>query len=298
MPPDDLYNLDIELSACIGAHEDTLDAYWANQLNSEDWSEINQLRHDAREIAELFRKRAMSLQNIGDPSALNAIYQVKGVELRAAEDGFNELAAQLRKKIPLSEAQKVIDSIKPRFMEPPDPEDDTDRPLHLVWQHLCILDARDAVDGLSERVHRIFQLEDLVEELHRDSELPDATMQFLALVGRTFVWGFHAECVVVCRGAIDTAFRGKVPTSLLERRRRREPKRDFGLLDRIEAAYPDLISESIKRDANCVRLRGDKAIHFDPQATDDILDTVRRALRVIDRLAVLPPPSGQDKSGA
>lgn len=292
MYPEHLYDIDIQLHTCIENFEDDLTEYWTKQLEADDWNELTELRRDAKEIASALRKRALSLQNIGDVSTLNQIYQIRQAEVNAAEERFQTFADELRSQLKTDEARKILDNIKPLFIQSTEPDEPTDRPLHLVWQHLCLEDARDAADGLRERVRRIFQLEELVQELRRESSLPQATMEFLALIGRTFVWGFDAECVIVCRGAIDTAFREKVPIALIETRRRKTGNHDYGLQDRIEAACPTLINEEIRKAADAVKCRGDKAIHFDPHATQDALGTIRIALKVIDRLAELPNASG------
>jgi hypothetical protein len=291
MYPEHIYEIEIQLQTCIDNFEDDLTKFWIERLDADDWSQLTELRRDAKEIASALRKRALSLQNIGDVSTLNAIYQVQQAEVNAAQERFQKFANELRPKLKSDEARDLLDAIGPLIMQPAQPDEATDRPLHLVWQHLCIEDARDAADGLRDRVRRIFQLEELVEQLRRDSSLPQATMEFLALIGRTFVWGFDAECVIVCRGAIDTAFREKVPVALIETRRHKAEHQDYGLQDRIEAACPTLINEEIRKSAEVVKCRGDKAIHFDPHATQDALGTIRLALKVIDRLAELPNAS-------
>ncbi len=293
MATGDLTDIDYQLQTCVQNYEDALNDYWAERLNADDWTEVNQLRRDAQVIAEMLRERALALQNVGDTSALNSLYKMTQAEVAAAKARFEELANQLRTKLKPDDAQELLAVIKPMLMQGAEPEESTDRPLHLVWQYLCIRDACAAADGLRSRVGRIFVLEQLVQQLRRDSALPDETIQFLALVGRTFVWGFDAECVIVCRGAIDTAFRDKVPISLLESRRKKDPNRDYGLQDRIEAACPHLISEQLRKDAHTVRCRGDKAIHFSPNATRDVLGTIRLALSVIDCLAVHPNMEGR-----
>ncbi len=287
MYPEHLYELDIQLQTCIDNFADDLTNFWTERLDADEWCQVNDLRRDAQDIASTLRKRALSLQNIGDASTLNQIYQVRQAELKAAEERFQSVADQLQSKLKSKDIRKILDSIKPMFMNAAGPDDPTDRPMHMVWQYLCIEDARDATHGLGDRVRRIFQLEELVQELQRNSQLPQATVHFLALVSRTFVWGFGAECVIVCRGAIDTAFREKVPNSLIETRRR-QGGHGYGLQDRIEAACPDLINDEIREAANTVKCRGDKAIHFDPYATKDVLGTIKSALKVIDRLAQLP----------
>lgn len=291
MSPKHLYDIDVQLQTCIDIFEDDLAKFWTERLDADGWSEVNQLRCDAQEIASALRKRALSLQNVGDASTLNQIYQIRQAETNAAEDRFQKIANELRPKLKKDDARKILDNIKPLVMQSTEPEEATDRPLHLVWQHLCIEDARSAASGLRDRVRRIFELEELVEHLRRGSSLPQPTMEFLALVGRTFVWGFDAECIIVCRGAIDSAFREKVPTPLIETRRRKAEHQDYGLQDRIEAACPTLINEETRRVAQIVKCRGDKAIHFDPHATCDAIGTIRFALHVIDCLAALPDAS-------
>ena len=107
------------------------------------------------------------------------------------------------------------------------------------------------------------------------------TADFLRRVSRCYLWGFDAECVILCRSALDTAFRERMSDEMCESGL--EPtQRRFSLADWIKAAFKKkLINYDEKEAAFSVKERGDKAVHYDPRATQDICGTVVLTLTVL-----------------
>jgi hypothetical protein len=292
MNPAEIIELDCQLLTCVEEYSQKLEEAWLQKLEAEDWTHVNQLMRDAREIADTIHERVLALQNVGDQATLNAIFKIREVETRAAheraEQLMGELAERLREKLNEADVIKILNTIRASPSAAPDPEERSDRPLHLIWQYLCVKDGLDSSHGMRARVARMFQLEELIEDIRHDSLIPGPTQQFLALVARTFVWGFDAECVIVCRGVIDTMFRDKVPQKLLESRTKPDRFGEYKLAQRIEAAYPTIITIDVKLAAERVNCRGSKAVHGEPHLTQDVVGTVRDALLVVDELAKHP----------
>ncbi len=161
--------------------------------------------------------------------------------------------------------------------EVPAPDDERS-PLRPVWERLCIDVAREAISKGDEGVQRIFELYGLICHKKPSRE----TQRYLTRLGRCYVWGFDPECVILCRAVLDTAFREVVGDDLCEKhfgRRRSE----FGLNDRIVAACKEgIIDEDTKELAHEVKVRGDKAVHYQPDVTKKVFDTIRDTLTVLE----------------
>src|SRR5688572_4589478 len=177
------WDLDIQLEGCVQSFQDARDKHWSSVLTSEEWSALNQLRRDADEIAASIRKRAMALKNVGGVSEINAIHQAYLHEKNAAEDRYAELEAIARAKLPPELAEDIRRAFRSMLdKEVPDPEERTDRPLHLIWEWLCTEDARDSIAGIRDRVRRVFRLERLIADVLGKEEPPAASVEFLTLV--------------------------------------------------------------------------------------------------------------------
>src|SRR5262249_30421324 len=159
-----------------------------------------QLRRDADEIAAAIRKRALALQNVGDISELNSIHQAYIHERQAAENRYAELEAMAKAKLPPELAESISNAFRSMIEnQTPDPEEKTDRPLHLIWEALCTEDALESIGGIRDRVRRIFSLERVIADVLGKEETPAACVEFLGLVSRCYIFGFVPECVMVCR---------------------------------------------------------------------------------------------------
>lgn len=281
-------DLDVHLETVIDAYEQARQERCASRLDEEEWSLVQQLRTDADRIAAAIRGRAFALRNVASDSELNDIYQSYRHERDEAEADFKKFTDLIRRTLPKEEAERLISSVGSLWDADPDPEEiESNRPLRLVWERLCIEDAIDAIAQQRPRVRRILKLERLIDqELGRDQP-PEPCAQFLALVSRSYIHGFVPECVVMCRSAMETAFREAILPEHCKRVSRGE-----NLAGRIHAAFaPEnaLLADepSLYRAAQEVKERGDKVVHYEAEGVKDALGTIRSALRVIKALSRL-----------
>ena len=144
-----------------------------------------------------------------------------------------------------------------------------DSPARLVWEHLCIRLAEHSVDGIGSRAHKLLDLWGLVIS----AKPCPASQQFLRRVSRCYVAGFDTECIILCRGVLDTTFR--------------ELSLEAGTLKkRIDAAAEaNTISAQAEKAANDVRVRGNKAIHDEPDLQVHALEVIRDTLTVVEAIA-------------
>jgi hypothetical protein len=165
--------------------------------------------------------------------------------------------------------------------QPPEPEDERS-PLRLVWERLYIDTAWEATGKIQEGTSRIFKLYGLVLQT-RPSE---ATQKFLTRLGRCYIWGFDSECVMLCRAVLDTAFRDSVKDEICEKHFGKKHNRyDFTLNNRILAALNDgIIDEKTKKLAIKIKERGVKAIHYQPDITEDVFGTICDTLTVLEKI--------------
>jgi len=290
------FDLIIKLQTTIDEYEQDREKYWRERLNAEEWTALNQARGDADEIAKLIRDRADGLRNIGSVSELNYIYRVyhekideKIQSLAEAKNNPHLQDAISRGLVPKDFLEGMWKShvIGPTLGFGLEGEDD---PVSLICERLCINDAWDVVGSMRDRIERIFQLERLIYEELGTGEPPETSVRFLSLISRNYIYGFDTECVVMCRSAIDTAFKQAVTDEHCERAGRKSGKHGFHLADRICAAFhPEnrLLDgrSDLYKSAQEVQERGNKAVHYDPDATKDVLGTIRGALRVINTLS-------------
>ena len=287
-----------QLETCINIFCQDRDEYWQSRLDAEEWSRLKELRADADRLASVIRKRAKSMLNVGDLSELNAIYHANQCEIDSRRESFLDLIREKLKDSPDALRQLIEDLNARQF--PPfeyDPYDiDSDEPMHLIGEAIAIADAFDAVSSIGERVNRILNLERVVCDVFRDVHPPEGCIRFLALVSRCYINGFDPECIVMCRSAMEEAFRTKVGDEHCERVT--EPKRredhEYSLSVRINASCAPanqlLANESeVIREAWAVKKRGDKVVHgYETDATRDAIGTIRSTLRVIDALSKFP----------
>jgi hypothetical protein len=296
------FDLHIQLETTIDLYQQAREEYLKNQLESAEWSPMNQLRADAREIARLIRGRALALANVGSPSDLNQIYEtirvpddLEELEFQELQEHFEhqlwEFQKYARAKFSNDEAEQLIDQVKEIvFRNLPDSV--CTNPRKLVWEQLCIDDAWHVVSTIQQRVSRIQELERLVFEEWGSMPPPEPCQQFLALVGRCYVYDLVPECVVMCRSAMEAAFRDLMRDPVCWNVLKRKPDTSLTLADRIAAAFstresPLFGMPELHKAAQEVQNRGNKVVHYDPHATRDAIGTIRSAARVINALAAL-----------
>jgi hypothetical protein len=150
--------------------------------------------------------------------------------------------------------------------------------IRITWESFLIELAHDAIERIGSGSVRMLELSQLIV----DANPPTPTLNYLRRISACFIWGFDAECIILCRSALDTAFREKVSDEICEQVFNAAEERDFGLLARIMAAHRrGMISDGTRDTAVRVKDRGDKAVHYDPDATKDVLGTVRDTMKVL-----------------
>jgi hypothetical protein len=158
---------------------------------------------------------------------------------------------------------------------------DKESPLKLVWERFSIDLANESVEKITKGAKRIFDLYKLVLDTHPSKP----TQQFLARISRCYIWGFEPECVILCRAVLDTAFKDAVTFEVYDNYVKKNNKNSGALENRINAAYETgIINREISDKAHTVRIRGNKAVHEQPDATKDAWGTVRNTLAVLEAL--------------
>ena len=113
----------------------------------------------------------------------------------------------------------------------------------------------------------------------------EPTQAFLRRVGRCFVWGFDPECVILCRGAIETALRDVIDDDLCHRYGQPAARYGYTLAQRINAAESSgILDKDVAKAARRANERATKSAHDNPEATKDALGTIKDTLRVILKL--------------
>ncbi len=270
------FDLDIQIEATIQTYEEDREQFW-QQTNDHEIAVAKVAFSQAETIAEALLKSADTLLPHDKlPDSLS--------ELGVVQKTFLEDVATYRTKILQAYKEHGLSPLPADMLyhlemvgRPPD------GPLKLVWERLCIKLAWDGVGSIREGALRILKLWGLLVDLQPS----ERTLSFLQRVGRCFIWGFDPECIIVCRGAMDTAFRDAVSDDVcMSIYPDRKPKdREFGLANRIVAAYKtQLIDKSTKKLAFSVKMRGDEAVHHDPHATKDVTGTIKDTIIVLKEL--------------
>jgi hypothetical protein len=273
------YNLKHTLEAQIDLYEQDREKYWNAALSEGDYVFMNAAYEQAEKFAEAVCSGAETLTSTGQ---MDADVRHLDNELKRVEN-YDKYANQVFSRIMASEGswddkkRQVLELMKER---PPNPGDE-ESPLRLVYEKLFIKFSWDAVSVIEKRVERVLGLFGLVLPIKPSPE----TQAFLSRVARCYISGFDPECVILCRAVLDTAFRDAVPTEVCERHCQKDSQHDFTLGNRIHAAVKErYIDGHTRRLAIEVKERGDKAVHYQPDITQDILGTIRDTLIVLEEL--------------
>jgi len=281
------YDLDVQLGTCVDMYEEDRRIYWSKRQEGGDWGLQQRLLGHGEWLAATLLS---GVENLTRP----------GADLSGAAAFNDELVAFLDQfTIDTSGAQKVIlaDTTPPdirkvleeavsdiqRRQLNPDFTPSEGSLLKLVWDRLSIQVAREVVDsGLVIRTNRLLQLSRLLV-----SGTPSAsTTRFLQRVSRCYVWGFHPECVILCRGAIDTAFAEAVGDDLCNKHSLPPARYGHTLANRIKAAEREsLIDQAIRSAAFRVNAVATKAAHQDPRGDIDVLRIIQDTRDVVEHLS-------------
>ena len=266
------------LDFVLQTYSDERERYWRRKLAREEWTSTVQILRVADALADTLRRTAQLLQH--DPHDENQ-YWVREMfeEARRRADEWKETFARWRERLyeilPKSEADAAWEGLSSAAAH------GLDAPAAPVLEKLQLIEVEDALRAVPDRVRRTLALETLVREEFPRCRAPRVSAQFLRLVARCFIAGFDTECVALCRSAIDVALREAVPDESIPQR---SSYHDTTLRGRAEAACPTMIDLTTLQAAIRVIERGNKAVHYEPRCRADPLETIRDALKVIDRL--------------
>jgi len=166
------------------------------------------------------------------------------------------------------------------------------KPYELLDEHICIRFGWEAMGMLSSVRARFVDLLLLL----KDRQPCDRARSFLQRVARCYLFGFDAECVVMCRAVLDREFEAEIPgddveswwawyktTSRGEKHRRKNAQHN--LWGRIHTArFTQRLTEEEFDAADAVRDCGNGAVHKRP-VSGEVLETVQQTVQALDALA-------------
>ena len=159
----------------------------------------------------------------------------------------------------------------PRFPGESGPMEPRSAEQEVVSKHMFIAQARKSLEMCNASIPKLWVL----ARLAKQATVCEPARRFLGHVSRCYLWGFDTECVILCRSALDAAFREAITDSDCD-----------SLSKRIVAAEKKgLISGVIRRRAFDMKERGNKTVHYDPDTVRDVLGTIEGTLAVIMALS-------------
>jgi hypothetical protein len=171
------------------------------------------------------------------------------------------------------------------------------KPFELLDEHMCVTCGWEAMAMLSTARDRFLDLLLLL----RNRQPCDRARAFLQRVARCYLFGFDAECVVMCRAVLDRDFEAEISGDDVEcwwgwykstdneRKRKNAPHNLWGRIQ--TALFKCRLTQEEFDAADTVRNRGNDAVHKKP-AGSDALARVRETVQVLDGLEKtrhLPP---------
>lgn len=273
------YDLWVKLDTVIDLYEQSRDEYWNSTLSQEDLVSANTIYHQTERFASAILVGAETLVSLDQTEADLRDLERELERVTRFPGYFSACVKRIWQsdKTPKEKMELISDIAEER---PPDPDDEAS-PLKLVWERLSINLSWEALERIKKGTRRALDVY-LLTLRERPSQ---AVQQFLARLGRCYIWGFEPECVMLCRSVIDNAFIEAVDDAMCERHPRKNGRAGFTLADRIRVAFEETIIDSRTRDiADQIRLRGNHAVHNQPDVTKDVLGTMRDTLRVLQSL--------------
>jgi hypothetical protein len=298
------YDLDGHLLTCIDSYEHDRREFWTEAGAAMRPEGSCDLFHEAERIAKALLEMSEHLRLVPErPGDFDAFRWWAGEHMRAGwsakalawsminAEEFAQVAGDLeaiqalldrklreREDEYAAEGQTLWDDILraevDRKERPPD-----DSPERLVWERLVIEMARECADeSIPRAANRLFVLAGLLQEVGPS----ERALRFLRRVAKCFVWAFDAECVIMCRGAIDAALEEAVP----DRKCRPKPGGGIGLKERIECARELgwLSSDAMRDDADRIREAGNRILHDNPEQELRPVEMIRKTLTVLSAI--------------
>lgn len=193
---------------------------------------------------------------------------IKGVGKLASLDAIPQGQQQMRELLKLAAhtSSKPSDSIN-----------DT---LELVNEYVSISLGWEAIGLMNSGVERFWTLLSLTATV----EPSWRAAAFLKRVSRCYLFGFDAECVVMCRSVLDAEFEAQVPREYCEDKYGcRRGKYTLDEIIRI-AEDKDIVSSEIAVMAHEIRDLGNKAVHDWPKSKRNAAEVIRDTLQVLTTL--------------
>lgn len=165
------------------------------------------------------------------------------------------------------------------------------KPFELLDEHMCITCGWEAMTMLSTARERFLDLLLLL----RDRQPCNRARAFLQRVARCYLFGFDAECVVMCRAVLDREFEAEISGEDVESWWGWYKSTDNGRNDKCKnapkilwgriqtALFKRRLTQEEFDAADTVRDRGNDAVHKKP-AGSDALDCVRATVQTLDAL--------------
>jgi hypothetical protein len=111
----------------------------------------------------------------------------------------------------------------------------------------------------------------------------EAVLRFLARISRCYVLGFNAECVVMCRAALENGVKERFDRQRIPLPATPEGKSSMGT--RLAAARRfGWLSDRAEADASSLWKRGSKVVHDDPDLVADPLPSIQATMQVLAEL--------------
>jgi hypothetical protein len=156
-----------------------------------------------------------------------------------------------------------------------------------VIQHAQHLIGCDVVGMMRTAEKRMVALLSLAARLNPG--LPAAA--FLKQVGKCYLFGFDAECVVMCRSVLDRKFDSHVSADDCvsaigpNHRRNRKGEPMFDLYDRIQTSRTlRKLGDEVVVAAEAVREAGNEAVHRFPKYRGDVITIIEKTMLVVRAL--------------
>jgi hypothetical protein len=198
---------------------------------------------------------------------------------------FNSAADTLVKGVQALSGVGVVDCLRDTYTAL-SPDSPLAQPLQLLDEHICIVFGWEAMGMLSTARERFWELLVFV----KDRKPSTKAKAFLHRVARCYLFGFDAECVVMCRAVLDREFDAKVSCNDVitwwktTKKGKKGKPAPFNLWGRIRAAlHVRRIDKDNRNAADKVRKDGNKAVHQKPSLSNS-LDYIRKTVQVLDAL--------------
>jgi hypothetical protein len=123
----------------------------------------------------------------------------------------------------------------------------------------------------------------------RRTRLSKHTAHFLRRVSRCYLYGFDAECGIMCRSALDAEFQAEIPSDdclrILGPRPIREGEPLLDLNDRIETARKTgRLTADAASVAHEIRRATNRLVHRNPKPPEDVVGLISGTISVITAL--------------